>query len=201
MGCVHGGRSPFFPFDEPEPRPTRAPVVPRAPAARLIDSLARVCRERPLEEKILVAPSLAIGHTLRRAARPRGASLDEPARRDGRARIALGLVGPDLAREGLRLLSRAQALALVEQACAEVADARNPTSGRCATGRASTARFQRTFEELRAAGSHPRPPCRREPSRTRASCEELQGVLSALRRRPATRAGSSTRRAVLRRAP
>ena len=54
---------PFLPFDEPEARPA-APAPRAAGPLKLVDSLARVCRERPLEEKILVAPSLAIGDTV-----------------------------------------------------------------------------------------------------------------------------------------
>jgi ATP-dependent helicase/nuclease subunit B len=84
----------------------------------LIEELAAICRERPLEEKILVAPSLAIGHTLaERLAREghpwihlRVATLRT---------LAADVAGPELAREGRRILSRAQALALVEQACVE----------------------------------------------------------------------------------
>src|SRR5262245_1810122 len=64
---------------------------------------------------------------------------------------AASVVGPELAREGWRILSRAQTLALVEQACAESA---------CATGyfgsiadRPGLHRaLQQTLEELRAAG-------------------------------------------------
>ncbi|HEY1435056.1 MAG TPA: hypothetical protein VGG65_06750, partial [Thermoanaerobaculia bacterium] len=58
---------PMLPFDE-EPAP--AP----APGSRLTDELAGVCREFPLDEKVLVAPSLPIGHQLvERLAREGGA--------------------------------------------------------------------------------------------------------------------------------
>jgi len=79
---------PLLPFGEPlpaeapSPRPgkTRRPALARTPApaaptasplaapatetSRLIEEFVRICREHPLEEKVLVAPSLAIGHTL-----------------------------------------------------------------------------------------------------------------------------------------
>ncbi len=135
---------PFLPFDEPEPRPAVAV------AAGLVDSLARVCRERPLAEKILVAPSLAIGHTLvERLAREGHPWMN--LRVATPRTIALGLVGPALAREGLRLLSRAQALALVEQACA---GSLTPKSyfGQLRDRPGFHRALQRTFEEIRTAG-------------------------------------------------
>ena len=65
--------------------------------------------------------------------------------------LALDLVGAELAREGLRLLSRAQALALVEQACAEFL---TPGSyfGQLRDRPGFHRALQRTFEEIRAAG-------------------------------------------------
>src|ERR1700759_5350967 len=104
-------QQPFLPFDEPEPRPAE----PSAPAASLVASIARVCRDRPLEEKILVAPSLAIGHTLVERLGREGDRAWVHLRVETPRTIALALVAPDLTREGLRLLSRAQALALIEQ--------------------------------------------------------------------------------------
>ena len=65
--------------------------------------------------------------------------------------LALRLVDADLVRDGLRLLSRAQALALVEQACGEFLKADGYFAAlrdRPGFHRA----LQRTFEELRGAG-------------------------------------------------
>ncbi len=161
---------PFLPFDEPEPRPEAA-VAP----ARLIDSLARVCRERPLEEKVLVAPSLAIGHTLvERLAREGQPWMNL---RVATVRtLALDRVGPALAREGLRLLSRAQALALVEQACAEFL---TPKSyfGQLRDRPGFHRALQRTFEEIRAAGlsAAALPPGAFDDPR---KLQELRGILS-----------------------
>ncbi len=166
---------PFLPFDEPEPRPAAPAAVSVPPAAGLIDSLSRVCRERPLEEKILVAPSLAIGHTLvERLAREGHPWMNL---RVATARtIALDLVGAELAREGLRLLSRAQALALVEQACAEFL---TPGSyfGQLRDRPGFHRALQRTFEEIRAAGlsAAALPPGAFEDPR---KLKELRGVLS-----------------------
>src|SRR5262245_7820153 len=104
---------PFLPFDEPEPRPSEAST----PRPTVVCSLAKFCRDRSLDEKVLVAPSLAIGHTiLERLGREGGPWVN--LRVETARTLALGVVAADLAREGLRLLSRAQALALVEQACA-----------------------------------------------------------------------------------
>ena len=160
---------PFLPFDEPAARP----VAPAA--ARLIDSLARVCRERPLEEKVFVAPSLAIGHTLvERLAREGHPWMNL---RVATARtIALDLVGPDLAREGLRLLSRAQALALVEQACAEFLKPRS-YFGQLRDRPGFHRALQRTFEEIRAAGlsAAALPPGAFDDPR---KLQELKGILA-----------------------
>ncbi len=129
----------LLPFGEKEETPPR-----------LIEDLVRVCRERPLEEKVLVAPSLQIGYqileALARAGTPWVNLRVETVRT-----LAHAVVGLELARGGWKLLSRAQALALVEQACGEVLT-ENSYFGALA-GRPGLHRsFQRTFDELRAAG-------------------------------------------------
>ena len=139
---------PFLPFDEPEPRPE-----PVAASPRLVAALARFCEERPLDEKVLVAPSLLAGHTVaERLAREGHAWINL---RVATVRtLALEAVGADIARDGLRLLSRAQALALVEQACAA---ALGPESyfGALRERPGLHRAMQRTLEELRAAGIGP----------------------------------------------
>jgi ATP-dependent helicase/nuclease subunit B len=137
---------PFLPFDEPEERPAAA-----APSgARLIDSLARVCRERPLDEKVLVAPSLFVGHTLVERLAREGHSWVNLRVETART-IALAVAGPAIAAEKRRLLSRAQALALVEQACGETL---TPKSyfGELRDRPGFHRALQRTFDEIRAAG-------------------------------------------------
>lgn len=122
----------------------------KEPASRLVESLGDVCAELPLEEKVFLAPSLAIGHQtverLARSGRPWMHLRVETLRS-----LAHALVGPDLARKGKRLLSRAQALALVEQACAEVL---KETSyfGLLRDRPGLHRALQRAFDELRAAG-------------------------------------------------
>ena len=100
---------PFLPFDEPA-KPAAPP-----PAPALIAELARVCAEHPLEEKIFVAPSLLVGHQIvERLAREGHPWIN--LRVETIRKLAHAIVGPGLAREGLEVLSRAQALALVEPA-------------------------------------------------------------------------------------
>jgi RecB family exonuclease len=160
---------PFLPFDEapeaksPEPASYGPPVAARLAVAdasaspratsRLIEEIARVCAESPLEEKILVAPSLAVGHTLlERLAREGHASVH--LRVETLRTLALRAVAPELAQGGLRLLSRAQALALVEQACSETLTGRS-YFGRLRDRPGLHRALQETLDELRAAGIEP----------------------------------------------
>ncbi len=85
---------------------------------RLLQELAAFCGAHPIDEKILLVPSFAIGTQILDAlARSGSAHLNlRPATIRS---LALGLAGPELAKEGIRLLSRAQALALVEEASNE----------------------------------------------------------------------------------
>jgi RecB family exonuclease len=132
---------PLLPFDEPPE------------TARLIQELARACAEQPLVEKILVALSLPVGHQiLERLAREGHPWMN--LRVETVRTIAHGLLGADLAREGLQLLSRAQALALVEQACTEALTVKSYFGPlRCLPGFHRA--VHRTFDELRAAGISP----------------------------------------------
>ena len=162
---------PYLPFEAPEETPAAAP----APApVRILDSLASACRQRPLEEKILVAPSLAIGHTLvERLAREGHPWVH--LRVETVRTIALRIAGPSLAREGLRLLSRAQALALIEQACAEFLKP-NAYFGQLRDRPGFHRALQRTFEEIRSAGltAASLPPGAFDDSR---KLKELKGIL------------------------
>ena len=166
---------PLLPFGEPlpaeapaakpgKPRP-KSPPRPAAPAppspagasrsatSRLIEEVARICAERPVEEKVLVVPSLAVGHTLvERLAREGHPWVN--LRVETVRTLALAAIGPELARLGLRLLSRAQALALVEQACADTLTARS-YFGRLRDRPGLHRALQQTLDELRAAGIEP----------------------------------------------
>ena len=156
---------PFLPFDdEPEPAP-RARAASQD--ARLIDELARVCGEQPLVEKVLVAPSLPIGHQLlERLAREGHPWMNlrvetvrtlahAPRRRRPRPRgtpAALASPGARARRAGVR----------------RGADRRSPTSGRCAACPGSTVPSSARSTSCAPPGSRPAP-CRRPPSRTAAS--------------------------------
>ncbi|HEY6147378.1 MAG TPA: hypothetical protein VIZ69_06755, partial [Thermoanaerobaculia bacterium] len=132
---------PLLPFGSDAAEPAHS---------RLVDELARVCREKSLEEKVFIAPSLAIGHQFVEAV-ARGRTPWAHLRVETVRHLAHSVVGPSLAHEGLMLLSRAQALALVEQACKE---ALGPDSyfGRIADRPGLHRALQSTLDELRGAG-------------------------------------------------
>ncbi len=142
---------PALPFDaEPEPPPKPRVDEPEPGPSRLIPQLAAVCRERPLEEKVLVAPSLAIGYTLsERLAREGHPWIN--LRVETVRTLACEVAGPGLTREGRRILSRAQALALVEQACVETLDA-DSYFGALADRPGLHRAVHATLDELRGAG-------------------------------------------------
>lgn len=169
---------PFLPFEAEEPAalgsasspapalapvtaaPVRIgaePVVPDVPfspgVSRLIEELGRVCAAHPLEEKVLVSPSLLAGHQIAESLARSGVTVVH-LRVETTRTLAHAVAGPELAREGRRLLSRAQALALVEQACSEELTDRSyfgALRDRPGFHRA----IQRAFDELRAAGLAP----------------------------------------------
>jgi RecB family exonuclease len=120
---------------------------------RLIEELGKICGELPLEEKVLVAPSLMIGHQIVERLGLSGVRWMN-LRVETVWNLAHALVGPALARQGFRLLSRAQALALVEQACAEVL--RDGSYFGSLRDRPGLHRaLQRSLDELRGAGLTP----------------------------------------------
>jgi ATP-dependent helicase/nuclease subunit B len=120
---------------------------------RLVEALAAVCRELPLDEKVLIAPSRFVGHQLVEALVRSGTPWIQ-LRVESLRSLAHSVAGPGIADEGLTLLSRAQALALIEQACAETLTAESyfgELSARPGLHRA----IQNTFDELRSAGISP----------------------------------------------
>jgi len=159
-------------------------VPPRTPAAasaqpittsRLVEELARVCAEHPLDEKVLVAPSLLVGHQIAERLAREGHPWIHLRIQTART-LAHGVVGAALAREGLRLLSRAQALSLIEQACLAVLDERS-YFGELRDRPGFHRALQRTFDELRAAGiSADRLPERAFPDGRKL--RELRAILS-----------------------
>ena len=86
---------------------------------RLLQELAAFCEAHPVDEKILLVPSFAVGTQILDAlARSGCAHLNlRPATLFS---LAHRVAGPALAAEGRVTLSRAQLLALVEDACDQV---------------------------------------------------------------------------------
>ncbi len=168
-------KQPFLPFDEPEAPSPEASPTPSSEASPLIAALARACASAALAEKVLVAPTLFVGHTLvERLAREGHRWMN--LRVETIRTLALRLVDADLVRDGLRLLSRAQALALVEQACGEFLKADGYFAAlrdRPGFHRA----LQRTFEELRGAGI-PAADLPADAFADRRKREELRGILA-----------------------
>ncbi|HEX9688008.1 MAG TPA: PD-(D/E)XK nuclease family protein [Thermoanaerobaculia bacterium] len=142
-----------LPFGTAAPSEPKGPGAARRERPRLVEALAAVCRESPLDEKVLVAPSRFVGHQIAEALARSGAAWVH-LRIESVGSLAHGVVGPSLAHEGLTLLSRAQALALIEQACAE---ALPPSSyfGELSARPGLHRAIQSTFHELRAAGITP----------------------------------------------
>src|SRR5512143_1356700 len=120
---------------------------------RLLQELAAFCDDRPVDEKILLVPSFAVGSQILDAlARSGCAHLNlRPATVFS---LALEVAGPLLAADGRRLLSRAQLLAVVESACDEVL---KPDSyfGRLRERVGLHRALHRTLDELRRAGIAP----------------------------------------------
>ena len=117
---------------------------------RLIEALADACREAPLEEKALIAQSRFVGHQLIEALARSGTPWVH-LRVESVRSVAHSVAGPEIARERLTLLSRAQALALIEQACAETL-APGSYFGELAERPGLHRAIQNTFDELRSAG-------------------------------------------------
>jgi len=86
---------------------------------RLGAQLARFCKRHRLTEKILVAPSLAIGHQIAEGL-VRGGHPWVNLRVATVHTLARAVIAEDPSQEGLRILSRAQSQALAEQVSAEV---------------------------------------------------------------------------------
>lgn len=118
-----------------------------------LNQLVQVCREHLLREKIVVAPSLAVGHQIADAIAQSGTDWVN-LRIESVRTIADAVAGFDLAQRGVTVLSRAQALAFVERACDQ---ALSSTSYFAAlAGRPGLCRaIQRSIDDLRHAGVRP----------------------------------------------
>jgi len=120
---------------------------------RLLQELATFCEAHPIDEKILLVPSFAVGTQILDAlARSGFAHLNlRPATLFS---LALEVAGPLLAADGRRLLSRAQLLAVVESACDEVLKA-DSYFGKLRERVGLHRALHRTLDELRRAGVAP----------------------------------------------
>jgi len=132
--------------------------------SNLINQLAAICRENRLGEKIVIAPSLAIGHQIGDALAQSGTSWVN-LRFESIRTLVDAVVGFDLAEEGVTVLSRAQALALVEKACDRAIGAGSLEGATHSRQRTSESYFasladrpglrravQRSIDDLRLAG-------------------------------------------------
>jgi RecB family exonuclease len=164
-------KQPFLPFEEVhEPAPTAPPPAPPsaapkreppvsppsasgAPLSRLGEELARVCAARPLEEKLLLAPSLLVGHQIVERLARSGRTVVQ-LRVETVRTLAHAAIGAELAREGSKLLSRAQAFALIEQACAAHLS-ESSYFGALRERPGFHRAIQSVLDELRAAGLSP----------------------------------------------
>ena len=115
----------------------------------LIEQLAAVCRDHFVDEKILIVPSLAIGHQI--ADRLAVESTSWVNLRSETVRTLVDrVIGFDTIESGMSILSRAQALALVEEASDDVLTERSyfhALSGQPGLYRA----VQATLDDLRQA--------------------------------------------------
>ena len=120
---------------------------------RLLQELAAFCEAHPVDEKILLVPSFAVGtQILDSLARSGSPHLNlRPATPFS---LALEVAGPLLAADGRRLLSRAQLLAVVESACDDVLKA-DSYFGRLRERVGLHRALHRTLDELRRAGVAP----------------------------------------------
>ncbi len=121
--------------------------------SRLIAELKRLASGHPLDEKVLLSLSLLVGHQIvERLARSGGLVLN--LRVETLRTLAHAVAGPSIAREGSKLLSRAQALALIEQSCSEILDD-SSYFGALRDRPGFHRAIQNAFDELRAAGLAP----------------------------------------------
>jgi hypothetical protein len=119
----------------------------------LLTRLATICAEHRLREKILVVPSLAIGHQIADAL-AHGGSPWVNLRVETVRSLADAVAGFTLAKERLTVLSRAQALALIERVCDRVLDDASyfaVIAGRPGLHRA----IQKSIDDLRHAAVDP----------------------------------------------
>src|SRR5439155_1465803 len=135
------------------PRAESRPRKMSAPMSALLSRIAEACQSQFLREKIFVVPSLAIGHQIADAVAQSGTSWVN-LRVETMRTLADSVAGFALAHEGVTVLSRAQALALIERACDRVLDSQSyfaALADRPGLHRA----VQKSIDDLRHAGVDP----------------------------------------------
>lgn len=116
-----------------------------------VSRLAEICREHLLTEKIVVAPSLAVGHQIADAVALGGTPWVN-LRFETLRTLADQVASFEIAAHGLTILSRAQALAFVAEACDRALNSESyfaALADRPGLHRA----IQRTLDDLRHAGT------------------------------------------------
>ena len=141
----------------------------------MLDRLRELCAQFPLREKIVVVPSLAIGHQIGDALARSGTPWIN-LRFETTRTIADAVVGLDLAREGTSVVSRAQALALIERACDRVLDSDSYFASLRGSPGLHRA-IQRSIDDLRLAGIRGSLP--RSAFETPRKAHDLERVLAA----------------------
>ncbi len=124
-------------------------LMTRDPMVDLVPRLSAICIEHLLTEKIVVAPSLAMGHQVADAVALGGTPWVN-LRFETMRTLADRVAGFDIADRGMTILSRAQALAFIGRACDQVLDSSSyfaALADRPGLHRA----IQRTLDDLRHA--------------------------------------------------
>jgi len=120
---------------------------------RLLEGIADFCGSHLLDEKVLLAPSLSTGRQIAEALARNGHPWVN-LRVETIRTLAMSAIGPELAGTGKKLLSRAQSLAMVEQACASALDEKS-YFGRLRDRAGLHRAMQQTLGDLRASGISP----------------------------------------------
>ena len=141
----------------------------------MIERLAAICREHLLTEKIVVAPSLAIGHQIADAIAHSGTPWVN-LRIETIRTLSDAAAGFALASEGITVLSRAQALSIIERVCDRVLG--STTYFAALADRPGLHRaIQRSIEDLGHAGLAPSD-LKPESFEDRRKAEDLARVLA-----------------------
>ena len=142
----------------------------------LLSRLATLCRDHVVEEKILVVPSLAIGHQIGDRIAQGGTPWIN-LRVETVRTLADAVASFELTREKIRVLSRAQALSFVEKAC-DLALGADSYFGRIADRPGFHRAMQRSLDDLRLA-SIPVVEVRASAFEEQRKAEDLRRLLEA----------------------